>query len=120
VKTGSEAHKQMFCHMLLETRNPYKPAVIDWPPLPPDALARPCSLPIWDIAVQTEGRAAITVHTYAAQLTITLLREAITMDGDEEARHIFFFINWVAWQATMPDCCARASCPHSHVSRCAS
>jgi hypothetical protein len=87
VKIGSEAHKHMFCRMLLETHDPYKPAVIDWPALPPDALARLCSLPIWDIAVQTEGRASINVHTYAAQLQDPLLREAITMDGDEEARH---------------------------------
>ncbi|MFL9889928.1 ferritin-like domain-containing protein [Paraburkholderia sp. RL17-381-BIF-C] len=87
VKIGSEAHKQMFCRMLLETHNPYKPAVIDWPALPPDALERLCALPIWDIAVQTEGRASIAVHTYAAQLSDPLLREAITMDGDEEARH---------------------------------
>jgi hypothetical protein len=25
---GSEEHKQVFCRMLLETHNPYKPAVI--------------------------------------------------------------------------------------------
>ncbi|WP_027211915.1 hypothetical protein [Burkholderia sp. WSM2232] len=87
VKIGSEAHKHMFCRMLLETHDPYKPAVIDWPALSPDALERLCSLPIWDIAVQTEGRASINVHTYAAQLSDPLLREAITMDGDEEARH---------------------------------
>lgn len=87
VKIGSEAHKHMFCRMLLETHDPYKPAVIDWPTLSPDALERLCSLPIWDIAVQTEGRASINVHTYAEQLSDPLLREAITMDGDEEARH---------------------------------
>jgi hypothetical protein len=61
--------------------------VIDWPALSPDALERLCSLPIWDIAVQTEGRASINVHTYAERLSDPLLREAITMDGDEEARH---------------------------------
>ncbi len=87
VKIGSDAHKHMFCRMLLETHDPYKPAVVDWPALSPDALERLCSLPIWDIAVQTEGRASINVHTYAAQLSDPLLREAITMDGDEEARH---------------------------------
>jgi hypothetical protein len=87
VAIGSEAHKQMFCRMLLETHNPYKPAVLDWPPLPPDALARLTSLPIWDIAVQTEGRASIRVATYAAQVRDPLLREAIEMDAAEEARH---------------------------------
>jgi hypothetical protein len=87
VRIGSEAHKQMFCRMLLETHNPYRPAVLDWPPLPPDALHRLVSLPIWDIAVQTEGRASIRVATYAAQPGDLLLREAIEMDAAEEARH---------------------------------
>jgi len=87
VAPGSDAHKQMFCHMLLETHNPYKPAVIDWPPLPPDAQQRLTSLPIWDMAVQTEGRASINVATYAAQLDDPLLRKAIEMNGAEEARH---------------------------------
>ncbi|MEI5997975.1 ferritin-like domain-containing protein [Paraburkholderia bengalensis] len=87
MRVGSEAHKQMFCRMLLETHNPYKPAVIDWPQLPADALKRITSLPIWDIAVQTEGRASIRVATYAAQVQDPLIREAIEMDAAEEARH---------------------------------
>jgi hypothetical protein len=87
VKIGSEAHKQMFCSMLLETHNPYKPAVIDWPPLPADVLARLTALPIWDMAVQTEGRATIRVATYAARITDPLLRAALDMDAAEEARH---------------------------------
>jgi hypothetical protein len=28
VRIGSEAHRRMFCRMLLDTHNPYKPAVI--------------------------------------------------------------------------------------------
>ena len=32
IKIGSAQHKRMFCEMLLTTHNPYKPAVIDWPP----------------------------------------------------------------------------------------
>jgi hypothetical protein len=87
LSVGSAEHKQMFCRMLLETHNPYKPAVIDWPPLPSDALKRITSLPIWDIAVQTEGRASIRVATYAAQVRDPLVREAIEMDAAEEARH---------------------------------
>ncbi|HWT39242.1 MAG TPA: ferritin-like domain-containing protein [Paraburkholderia sp.] len=87
MRIGSEAHRQMFCRMLLETHNPYKPAVIDWPHLPLDALKRTTSLPIRDIAVQTEGRASIRVATYAAQVQDPLMREAIEMDAGEEARH---------------------------------
>lgn len=87
IKIGSDAHKQLFCRMLLETHNPYKPAVIEWPKLSPEALHRVTSLPIWDIAVQTEGRAAIRVQTFAQHTSDPLLREALEMDGGEEARH---------------------------------
>ncbi|MEK6424147.1 MAG: ferritin-like domain-containing protein [Burkholderia gladioli] len=87
VRIGSDAHRQMFCRMLLDTHNPYKPAVIDWPPLAPDELKRLTALPIWDIAVQTEGRASIRVATYAATVADPLLRSALQMDGEEEARH---------------------------------
>lgn len=37
VRIGSDEHRRMFCRMLLDTHHPYKPAVIDWPPLAPDA-----------------------------------------------------------------------------------
>ena len=84
---GSRAHLEMFCRMLLDTHNPYKPAVIAWPRLAAETLRRITSLPIWDIAVQTEGRASIRVATYAATVADPLLREALTMDGAEEARH---------------------------------
>ena len=87
MKPGSDAHKRMFCEMLLATHNPYKPAVIDWPKLPADALRRVTSLPIWDIAVQTEGRASMAVATYASTVRDPVLREALEMDAAEEARH---------------------------------
>jgi hypothetical protein len=87
IRIGSDEHRKMFCRMLLDTHDPYRPAVLDWPKLQFDALRRLTSLPIWDIAVQTEGRASIRVKTYAATVADPLLREAIEMDGDEEARH---------------------------------
>ena len=87
IKIGSDAHKRLFASMLLETHNPYKPAVIDWPKLAPDVLKRVTELPIWDIAVQTEGRASIRVKTFAARVLDPLLREAMDMDAAEEMRH---------------------------------
>jgi hypothetical protein len=87
IKIGSDAHKRLFCRMLLDTHNPYKPAVLVWPKLNPEALQRITSLPIWDIAVQTEGRAMLRVETYANTVSDPLLHEALTMDGGEEARH---------------------------------
>ena len=87
IRVGSPDHLRLFCRMLLETHNPYKPAVMVWPTLAPGELQRLTSLPIWDIAVQTEGRASIRVKTFAERITDPLLRQALDMDGGEETRH---------------------------------
>src|ERR1700743_1126420 len=87
IEPGSDEHKAAFCRMLLETHNPYKPAVIEWPKLDDAARDRLTSLPIWNIAVQTEGKAKIRAQPYADMTTDPLLRQAITLDGFEEGRH---------------------------------
>jgi hypothetical protein len=87
IEPGSEQHKTAFCRMLLDTHNPYKPAVIDWPRLAPEVRDRLVALPIWDIAVQTEGKAKIRVMSYAEMLPDPLLREAVTLNANEEGRH---------------------------------
>jgi hypothetical protein len=87
IRVGSDAHKHLFCNMLLDTFNPYKPSVIDWPKLSDDAKARVTGLPIWDIAVQTEGRAQLRVQSYADEIDDPLLRKAITLNAFEEGRH---------------------------------
>jgi hypothetical protein len=87
LKIGSDAHKRLFCRMLLDTHDPYRPAVIPWPKLEEEAFRRLTGLPIWNIAVQIEGRASIAVKTYGEAVADPLLKEAILMDGGEEARH---------------------------------
>lgn len=84
---GSEEHKQRFCHMLLDTFDAYKPTVIAWPKLAPDALARLTGLPFWDIAVQTEGYASRRVQALADCLADPLLKEAVQLNAFEEGRH---------------------------------
>jgi hypothetical protein len=96
VRPGSDRHKSMFCRMLLDTHNPYKPAVIDWPKLDAEARDRLVSLPIWDIAVQTEGKAKLRVLSYGEQIADPLLRQAIDMNGFEEGRHKDVLANMVA------------------------
>ena len=96
IRLGSEAHKTLFCRTLLDTFNPYKPAVIDWPSLDAEALARLVELPIWDIAVQTEGRARLNVAAYAAVTADPLLRTAIEFNAFEEGRHKHVLSNLVA------------------------
>ena len=87
IAPGSEAHKTAFCRMLLDTHNPYKPSIIDWPELDPEARNRLVGLPIWDIAVQTEGKARLRVLSYASTIADPLLRRAVELDGFEEGRH---------------------------------
>src|ERR1700722_12757366 len=74
---GGDAHRDAACRMFGDTFNPYRPSVIDWPALAPDALARLTGLPIWDIAVRTEGKARLRMMAYADTLRDPAWREAI-------------------------------------------
>jgi len=96
VDLGSNAHKILFCRTLLDTFDPYKPAVIDWPHLDMETRDRLVGLPIWDIAVQTEGRARLNVASYAAVTPDPLLRKAIELNAFEEGRHKLVLSNLVA------------------------
>jgi hypothetical protein len=96
VRIGSEAHKGLFCRMLLDTFNPYKPSIIDWPKLDDGARDRLVGLPIWNIAVQTEGRARLRVQSYADLIDDPLLRKAISLNAFEEGRHKQVLSNLVA------------------------
>jgi len=95
IRYGTDEHKRLFCKTLLDTFNPYRPAVIDWPKLDKEAQDRITSLPIWDIAVQTENRAGLYVATYAEEVPDTLLRKAIELNGFEEKRHRHVLSNLV-------------------------
>jgi hypothetical protein len=87
LRPGTEAHKRAVCAMFHATFNPYKPSVIEWPRLDEEAHARLLSLPIWDIAVQTEGKAGLRMRSYAATLADDDMRAAIELNAWEEGRH---------------------------------
>jgi hypothetical protein len=95
IRIGSDEHVWAFSRMLLDTHDPYRPALIDWPKLSPDARARLTSLPIWNIAVQTEGKASCRVNAYASKTAIPVLRQAIELNGFEEGRHKTVLANMV-------------------------
>ncbi len=87
IPIGSDLHKQTVCRMFQETFNPYKPSIIDWPVLTPEARQRLINLPIWDIAVQTEGKARLRMLSYGRALADRDWRQAIGLNGWEEGRH---------------------------------
>ena len=87
VPLGSEAHLRLLCHTLLDTHDPYRPAVIEWPKLDEDTRGKIVSLPIWDMAVATEGRAGMNVRTFGEGVRDPLLKAAVNMNAFEESRH---------------------------------
>ncbi|OBR50400.1 ferritin-like domain-containing protein [Paraburkholderia bannensis] len=84
---GTDLHRRETCRMFRETFNPYRPAVLEWPVLEPAALKRIVELPIWDIAVQTEGKARLRMAAYAATLDDPDMRAALALNAWEESRH---------------------------------
>ncbi|MGE0734986.1 MAG: ferritin-like domain-containing protein [Alphaproteobacteria bacterium] len=87
IRLGSPEHRDLFCRMLLDTFDPYKPQVINWPKLEGDALLRLTSLPFWTIAVETEGHTAMRMQTIAEHSEDRLIGEAIALNAFEERRH---------------------------------
>jgi Rubrerythrin len=87
IKIGSDDHFKMLTQLLKATYNPYKPAVLNWPKLDPDTLTRITSLPIWDIAVQTEIKASMRIENYARSVPSPALRAALEHMAGEESRH---------------------------------
>jgi hypothetical protein len=84
---GSARHQREACRMFRETFNPYRPAMLDWPVLERETLRRIVSLPIWDIAVQTEGKARLRMAAYASTLPEPEMRAALALNAWEENRH---------------------------------
>jgi hypothetical protein len=84
---GSDLHRRETCRMFRDTFNPYRPAVLDWPVLSPAALERIAALPIWDIAVQTEGKARLRMAAYASTVANPEMRDALALNAWEENRH---------------------------------
>jgi hypothetical protein len=96
IRRGSEEHKNLFCRMLLSTFDPYTPALLHWPELDAAAHARVVSLPIWDMAVQVEGKAGLNVATFAEEAKDPLVKRAIELNAFEERRHKDVLHNLVA------------------------
>jgi len=84
---GSQEHKELFCRFFIDTHVAFDPATIAWPALDEESCKRLQSLPVWAEAVKTEYVAARTIQTWAALETDPLIREAVTLQGYEEARH---------------------------------
>jgi hypothetical protein len=87
MKIGSEEHKERFCRQFLASHCRFDPATLIWPDLDEAALGRLRSVPFWQEVLYTERRAGAIVAAYARTIADPLVREAVTVQGFEEARH---------------------------------
>ncbi len=87
IPIGSEEHKELFCRVFIETHERYEPERLPWPAIDAEDAVRLRSLPFWNEAVATEGNTAAKVTALARTEPDPLLREAIELQGYEEARH---------------------------------
>ena len=84
---GSQEHQELFCRFFIDTHVAFDPATIDWPVLDEDSFKRLHSLPVWTEAIATERQATCTIQTWAPLETEPLIRQAVALQGYEEARH---------------------------------
>lgn len=87
MRIGSDAHKRLFCGLFLESHQHYEPERLPWPELDAGALARLKGVPFWQEVLHTELRAGRIVNAFAPTLADAALREAVALQGFEEARH---------------------------------
>ncbi|MCS6781740.1 MAG: ferritin-like domain-containing protein [Gloeomargarita sp. SKYBB_i_bin120] len=87
MRVGSPAHRELFCRSLLETHRAYDPAQFPWPDLDAETLAFLRGIPFWQEALATEKRAGVMARAFAEEIDDPLLRAAVALQADEEARH---------------------------------
>jgi hypothetical protein len=87
IKIGTDIHKDFFCRDFLNSHISYDPETMDWPKLDSDTLDKLRAIPFWEEAVSIETRAGKMVSAFAKTIEDPLLREAIALQGQEEARH---------------------------------
>ncbi|TLU74327.1 hypothetical protein [Lichenicoccus roseus] len=87
LQAGSEAHKALFCQDFIDTHQTFDPETLPWPELTDVELARLRGVPFWQEVYHTERRAGAIVDAFTPQITDPIVREAVRIQGIEEARH---------------------------------
>ena len=87
MKIGSEGHKERFCRDFIASHCRFDPATLTWPDLDDVALQRLRAIPFWEEVLYTERRAGAIVDAYAQTIADPLVRDAVALQGFEEARH---------------------------------
>jgi hypothetical protein len=84
---GSDEHKELFCRSFVDSHLAYEPADLPWPDLDEQSLAFLHAVPVWRSALEVEVNAGAMLDAFAATQNDGLVREALQLQGYEEARH---------------------------------
>lgn len=87
MKIGSQKHRDAFCRHFIQTYTEFDPETLPWPRLDEGALTRLRSVPFWEEVFYTERRAGAIVAAFSETVSDPVLKEAIVLQGFEEARH---------------------------------
>lgn len=87
MKIGSGEHKELFCRSFIDSHLPYEPEQLAWPRLDERSLAFLHGVPVWRSALEVEINAGAMLETFSATQRDPLIREALQLQGYEEARH---------------------------------
>jgi hypothetical protein len=90
IALGSDPYKERFCREFVASHLTYLPENLAWPELDATAQERLRAIPFWPEVLFTERRAGAIVNAYAATIADPLVREAVALQGFEEARHADF------------------------------
>lgn len=87
MRVGSPEHKELFCRSFIDSHVDYDPELLPWPELDGKYLARMRGVPYWEEVFYAERRAGMVVRKFAETVGDPLMREAVDLQGAEEARH---------------------------------
>lgn len=87
MKVGSQTHKELFCRDFIANHLEYEPERLAWPQLNEADRDRLRKIPFWEQALNTELEAEAKINAYLPSVSDPLIREAIALQGEEEARH---------------------------------
>ena len=90
IEIGSDEHKERFCRQFVASHRRYHPESLAWPELDAAARERLRAIPFWPEVLFTERRAGAIVDAYAGTIGDPVVREAVALQGFEEARHADF------------------------------
>jgi hypothetical protein len=105
MKIGSPEHKELFCRSFMESYQEYEPEKLPWPKLEGVYLERLRGIPFWQEALRIEREAGAMVSAYGERITDPLVKDAIALQGKEEARHarlIEYLIDYYQIEVTEP------------------